>query len=130
MSEESRARTAVARLELISHGCVRNYQGDGRGGEGSGVPAGGIGREDRKLSHVWFRGELARCVTTADFSRVADAADRAQLWWSKSKLPPADSPAWKDKVAADTRKTRVVAADYKISRSYVRLIRQAARVSS
>jgi hypothetical protein len=123
MSEENRARTAVARLELVAHGTVRNYDGDGRGGSEGFVPVGGISREEEH-TFLHFIPRLRGARSERDFSRIADEAEQALRDFKVSKPAPRDSDAWKDKVAVDTRKASVVAAEYNITRQYVWLIRK------
>lgn len=121
MSEEARARTAVARLEMLSHGTCRNYQGDGRGGDGVGLPAGGVRFGD--VSFLSFQRRLRGCVTESDFTAVAVAAEGARRLWTNSPDPPRDSVPWQEKAAKEPGSIRAAAKVWNITPSYMHQLR-------
>lgn len=127
MSEETRARTAVARLEMLSFGSTRNYNGDGRGNaEGSPDPAGGIKRGD-KLTFMDFRARLAGCGNERDFRNLADDAEAELLDQRITSDPPRDSEPWQDKAAKEPGSIRVAAKKWQISPAYMHQLRERAK---
>lgn len=121
MSEESRARTAVARLELISHAPTRNYNGDGRGGEGLRLPTGGL--RDGGVSFVKYRAELSRCVSESDFRRIADEVESALGAWTVTPRPPRDSEPWQEKAARWPGSITEAAKEWQVSKAYMHQLR-------
>lgn len=120
----AQARTLVARLELVSHGRAMDFSPT-RGGDRSALPPGGIaGKDDREpdhpqRSHLHYRRRLAHCRSTEDVERLIGDLEATLRAWQHTPRPPVDSRAWKEQVAADTRKPGVIAKDYKITRQYV-----------
>lgn len=118
------ARTLLRRLELLSHGKTLKLEPT-RGGEGGIYPPGGIaGKDDREpdhphKSHVHYQRRLRGCRTGEDLKRVMREMEATLYAWHHAPNPPADSHAWKAKIAEDTRKPGVIARDYNISRQYV-----------
>jgi hypothetical protein len=130
-SEEQRAHTMIARLELVSHGTVAKLGGAGGGsGDGPLFPPGGVvSKEDREedhphKSHLVFRRLLARCDTEPQFARLADDAEEVLRQWQHSARPPRDSQAWREQVGRAMGSIRDVAADWGISPTYAHQLRR------
>jgi hypothetical protein len=96
MSAEQRARTAVARLELVSHGGTTNWKGTpSRNADRANGPSGGLNEKlDREVDYVEFAKALRGCRTNESFARLAEEAERAL--WAWTHQPPQDAPAWAD----------------------------------
>jgi len=130
-SAEQRARTMIARLELVSHGTVAKLDSEGGGSsDGPLLPPGGVfAKEDLEVdhphkSHVFYRRALRRCSTEAEFAALAAAVEKTLRLWRHSARPPKDSEAWRREVGRDTRPAKVVAAEWEISASYVYQLRE------
>lgn len=131
-SEQQRARTLIARLELVSHGTVAKIGGDPGGGDGDGplFPSGGIGHlDDLEVdhplkSHAHFHARLSACRTEPQYGTLADDVQVVLERWHRAKRPPRDSTAWRALVAKDNRRASDVAAEWGISKSYVHQLRQ------
>jgi hypothetical protein len=100
---EQRARTAVARLELVSHGGTSSWDSSGSASaERPHWPGGGVAkRDDREedfpqRSHLAFRGRLDRCRTDDDWLILAKDAEAAHLAWQVTPAPSGGIPPWND----------------------------------
>lgn len=130
-SEQQRARTLLAQLEMVSHGTTQSFGGDGRGGDKVRLlPPGGVAfkddREDPNIkSHVYYRRRLDRCQTEQEYGNLADDIETTLKAWRVAARPPRDSSAWREKVGKTEGSVREVARVWGISPSYAhQLIQQ------
>ena len=128
-SAEQRARTLIARLELVSHGTVARIGSEG-GGDGDGplLPPGGVkGGDDFKgeypqKSHLHFRARLDGCRTVAEFSALARDVAAALEAWQRTPAPSSPEPgtlAFKRMIAACTEPVDEIVRLYSVSRAAV-----------
>jgi hypothetical protein len=129
-SEEQRARTLIARLELVSHGTVAKIGGDPGGGDGDGplVPPGGvIGGDDFNVeypqkSHIHFRRRLDGCWTEPEYGALARDVEEALEAWQRTPAPSSPEPgtlAFKRMIANSAEPVEDLARKHSVSRAAV-----------
>lgn len=102
----ARARTLLAKLELISHGRAMSWERS-RGGEGALFPPGGVNRDDDRdpeslilRSHLHYRRRIAGATSEGTLLLVIGEMEQTLKRWTHTASPPMDSLAWRDRVAS------------------------------
>ena len=128
----TRARTLLARLELVSHGGTQNLAPEpGRNAEQTAAfPPGGIARKDDRepdhplKSHDHFKRRVRGAPDTETIDMLNREMEAALKAWTHSTPPPADSLAWRRQVGTEQGSVRDVAARWGISPSRVHQLRK------